>query len=1002
MTPERWQRVADAFEAALELNTEQRNAFLAKLSSDDPSLRNEVEALLAEDALQAKAPPGAADTETIESVWQDPPVGAAAHLTSGVLVAGRYEILSTVDEGGMGTVYKCRDRELDRVVALKVIRPSLANQPDLLRRFKQELILARQVTHRNVIRIFDLGADDSVRFITMEYVEGRNLASVLRENRRLRPEEAARIVAQVCRALEAAHAEKIVHRGLKPQNIMVDAAGKVTVMDFGIARAVDSLTYTRTGALIGTPAYMSPEQARGNAAGPASDLFSLGVVFYEILTGTHPFRADDMMSSLLRRIEGKFVPPSELDPTLPPELSTVVVKSLALDPDKRYASAAEMRRAIEAWQVKAGLAESDVAALPAARSRLKRYGTAILLAAAGAVGVLWWGWSAKPPPQPKTTTLLVSDFDNATSDAVFSGTLESALSISLESAPFINLFDRAEAHRVASQIRNGNAGLDASTARLVAVRQGLGAVVAGSLQRAGNRYLFEVHVLEPLSGKLIMHAEERTPDKQRVLAAAGQMAVTIRRALGDRNVESVGKSVAETFTSASIEAAHAYAAGQEFGSQGHWAQAIQSYRQAIEIDAELGRAYAGLALAYENQGERQQAEMYYRLAMARVDRMTDREKYRTLGGYYLMRREYPKAAEQYQSLLARYPADLAAPTDLALAYFYQHDFRRALTQGNRAVESFPDSLIKRNNAGLFALFAGDFQQASGQFRMVLKVNSSYAKAELGSGLAQLAQGLPDEAAEDYLKLKSFPGSGPSLASIALADLALYEGQAGAAMSILEAGIQQDEDQKRVHAAAIKLVTLACAQLSARHRAKALKSAERALSLEGNEGIEGIAYPAAQIFLRTGHREKAATLARSLAQGLAPDSRAYAQIIQGEISLDSGSVADALKFFEGAQHEADTWLGRLDLGIAYLRLSKNAEAYTELEECLKRRSEALSLFLDDIPTYRFFPDVYYYLGRAQEGLNSPAAAESFRTFLTIKSMADPDPLVEDARKHVSSR
>src|SRR6516162_9908683 len=133
MTPERWQRVADAFEAALELNTEQRNAFLAKLSSDDPSLRNEVEALLAEDALQAKAPPGAADTETIESVWQDPPVGAAAHLTSGVLVAGRYEILSTVDEGGMGTVYKCRDRELDRVVALKVIRPSLANQPDLLR-----------------------------------------------------------------------------------------------------------------------------------------------------------------------------------------------------------------------------------------------------------------------------------------------------------------------------------------------------------------------------------------------------------------------------------------------------------------------------------------------------------------------------------------------------------------------------------------------------------------------------------------------------------------------------------------------------------------------------------------------------------------------------------------------------------------------------------------------------------------------------------------------------
>ena len=211
-----------------------------------------------------------------------------------------------------------------------------------------------------------------------------------------------------------------------------------------------------------------------------------------------------------------------------------------------------------------------------------------------------------------------------------------------------------------------------------------------------------------------------------------------------------------------------------------------------------------------------------------------------------------------------------------------------------------------------------FEQASAQFRQVLQVNSSYAKAELGLGLSQLVQGHPDEATQNYLKLQSFPGSGKSLASIALADLALYEGQVRDAIAILEDGIRQDEEQKRIRAEAIKLVTLAGAQISARHNAEALKSAERALFLEKDEGI---AYPAAQVYVRTGHREKAADIARSLAQDLAPDSRAYAQIIQGEISLDTGAIANALKSFQEAQHEADTWLGRLDLGISLFEVEQ---------------------------------------------------------------------------------
>src|SRR5713101_491411 len=201
-----------------------------------------------------------------------------APLEPGTVLGDRYEILKRLGEGGMGAVYKARDRELDKLLALKVIRPELAGHPEILRRFKQELLLARQVTHKNVIRIFDLGMAGGCKFITMDYIDGRDLKSILVERGKLAPEEAVPIVQQVCRGLEAAHTEGVVHRDLKPQNIMVDEQGRVLVMDFGLARSLELSGRTRTGALMGTPDYMSPEQARSQKVDVRSDLFSLGVI----------------------------------------------------------------------------------------------------------------------------------------------------------------------------------------------------------------------------------------------------------------------------------------------------------------------------------------------------------------------------------------------------------------------------------------------------------------------------------------------------------------------------------------------------------------------------------------------------------------------------------------------------------------------------------------------------------------------------------------------------
>ena len=230
-------------------------------------------------------------------------------LQPGALLGQRYEILQILGEGGMGAVYKARDRELNRMVALKVIRPDLAGNQAIIDRFKQELLLATQVTHKNVIRIYDLSEADGMKFITMEYVEGEDLRGLMQKKQgKLSPEEAVEIMQQTCRALEAAHSAGIIHRDLKPQNIMRDKTGRVLVMDFGLARTLEGDGMTQTGALVGTMDYMSPEQALGKDLDQRSDVFAMGLIFYELLTGKMPYKADSVVASLLKRTQERAAP----------------------------------------------------------------------------------------------------------------------------------------------------------------------------------------------------------------------------------------------------------------------------------------------------------------------------------------------------------------------------------------------------------------------------------------------------------------------------------------------------------------------------------------------------------------------------------------------------------------------------------------------------------------------------------------------------------------------
>src|SRR5215831_387871 len=291
-------------------------------------------------------------TTMIDAQRRSTIVQAGKLLQPGTLLGNRYQILQVLGEGGMGAVYKARDRELERIIALKVIRPDLAGHQEVLQRFKQELILARQVTDTNIIRIFDLGEADGVKFITMELVEGETLQHMLRTRGKLPVPEVVDMLEQMLSGLRAAHKAGVIHRDLKPGNIMRDAQGRVVIMDFGLARSLESDGMTKTGAMLGTIEYMSPEQALGSALDARSDLFTVGLICYELLTGKMPFHADSAVASLLRRTKEQAAPMTDLDRELPGVLSNIISKCLERDPALRYPSAQAVLDDLQAWQGK--------------------------------------------------------------------------------------------------------------------------------------------------------------------------------------------------------------------------------------------------------------------------------------------------------------------------------------------------------------------------------------------------------------------------------------------------------------------------------------------------------------------------------------------------------------------------------------------------------------------------------------------------------------------------
>ena len=914
------------------------------------------------------------------------PLSASGPLKVGQALGPRYHIIKLLGVGGMGAVYQAWDAELSVAVALKVIRvdKQRAASSDAEKRFKQELLLARQVTHKNVVRIHDLGEIDGIKYITMPFVQGQDLATILRHSGKLSITEAMPLARDIAAGLQAAHEAGVVHRDLKPANIMITGQGDerhALIMDFGISASADSAA---SDTVVGTLEYMAPEQIKGLADARA-DVYAFGLIVYEMLTG--PRLISDAapqarVEAMKQRFAAGLAPLRMLDASIPEPLEAFVMKCLATDPAARFADARELNHAL-AWIDGAGRR------IRVARRLTKKMGAVgVVLIALLVMATFYTAKRLTAPVKPHDpVSVIVADFENTTNDPSIGTTIGQTVRRALEGASFISAYDRTSSRSLGVQPPER---LDAVAARQLAIKQGLGVVVAGSIQARGGGFEISASASETVTGNVISTVSGRASRKDDILGTATKLTARIRKALGDQNSESAQLFAMKSLSASSLKVVTYYAAAVEAQSKGNMEEARQQYLKAVELDPTFGLGYQGLAVMSRNLGRMSDADKYIKNALRYLDGMSERERLGTRGYYDRLIGDNQQCVSEYGELLARYPADITAHNQRAACLYKLRRLAEAVDELQYSVRMLPNYVTLRINLALLKDLKGDFEGAEEDVKAIPNPDTSALQA---LAYSQIGRGLLSEATETYNKIGASGPKGESSTTSGLGDLAIYQGRFSDAVRMLRGGATADLEAKNPDKAAVKFAAVGYADFLRGDKRAAVAAADEALA---NGKSMAVRFLAARIYAEAGAFDKARPLAAALASELPTEPQAHGKIVQGLIALNSGKSREAIDILKNANTTLDTWFGHFDLGRAYLAYGALPQADAEFDSCIARRGEALSL-MDEGPTYGYFPLVYYYRGQVREGLKGPGFAASYAEYLNIRGESPDDPFVKDARK-----
>ncbi|MCX6564167.1 MAG: protein kinase [Candidatus Aminicenantes bacterium] len=963
----------------------------------------------------------------------------------------RYRIIEEIGRGGMGRVYKAEDRELGITVALKMIRPEYSSSRTMIEQFKKETLLARSISHENVVRTHDLGEIDHIKYISMDFIKGGNLKDLIQTSGRLSLETCLRIMAQICEALRAAHHKGIIHRDLKPQNIMIDHSGKVYVMDFGLARSLAVHETPASKKVYGTPQYFSPEQARGEEADERSDIYALGVILFEMITGKLPFQAKSIEGYIQKHTSENPVPPSKINPGIPGPLERIILTCLEKKKEDRFQSVDALLKDLDVQKI-----ASEQSHARAKRARFRRAVRAAVLILAFMIGfyMLIVKKRAAGPAASQDRSIAVAvlfavntsqdkDLDRlrwVITDLMINGLAESK---------YFSLLPQDRLYHILDQLKQLDAGQHASeTLDKIRLAENVDYFVLPSLVKAGENLWISAKIRKAGAKDIIDTAKVQGKSED-LLAMVEDLNMQVKSKLisspediaGDYH-QDLGK-----ITTTSLEALGHYVEGERLYAFRDFEGSVRALEKAVNLDAKYGLAYWKLAENYDYLGNPDMAKKNLEKALKLLDRFSLRDRYLIQGfAAYRLNKSSVKAIESYKKLLQLYPNDETGLSYLGSIY-------RNMEEWDAAIEQF-EKILKINQRYMFAYEnlafvytakgwyakALDFLQASelifpeltffpSQMSLIFLIQGKFdeAAAAIKKTLTQAPndgdnleyQGIIEHLRGDLISARKIyeqlqkreDGTGELRGRIWMGHLYLLQGEFRQSESAFRQGLEITHRLKMEDEELEVRWLLGYLYLQSKRFAEAVETLKAVVTLCQNSRrsdylkstllLLGIAE------LGLGQLEEAKNTSRQLRQLIekmgCPKYMRFFYHLQGKIALTEGRLSEAIDDLEKALSLLPHQRERSDEHAFYMdALAEAYERAGDLEKATETYQNILTLTTGRLQWGDIYTRSHYRLGRLYQKKGSPAeAASHFEKFLGLWKNADPGlPEIDDAKHQLA--